>query len=231
MAAAITTAEMPPTTGPRQTVSEATRRPAARISAGQGPDSPALERRITSETRHPALVTTTSHPGGGTVRTVGSLDPQDTQCQAEGRPHEADQARDQAHRHVLIGRPQHRGDRRAEQQQDHQPVDEERHPVGGHRGQGPLGGGRRRGRRGRLGGRHTRTTSTGRDESAGRSSCEGGSPRATTRAPRAATIAPLSVHSPAAGSRSRMPAACAARGRPARAAGSWPRPRRRAAGR
>ena len=48
---------------------------------------------------------------------------------------------------------------------------------------------------------------TGREESAGRSSRDGSRPRATSSAPSAATIAPLSVHSPGRGTRSRIPAA------------------------
>src|ERR1700689_701808 len=45
------------------------------------------------------------------------------------------------------------------------------------------------------------------DESAGKSSGEDGPPRATSSAPSAATMAPLSVHSPGLGTRSRIPAA------------------------
>jgi hypothetical protein len=44
------------------------------------------------------------------------------------------------------------------------------------------------------------------EESAGRSSREGVRPRATIWAPSAATIAPLSVHRPGRGTRSRIPA-------------------------
>src|SRR5664280_3370447 len=51
-----------------------------------------------------------------------------------------------------------------------------------------------------------RTIVTGIEESAGRSRAEGRRPRATIAAPRAATIAPLSVHRPGRGTRSRMPA-------------------------
>ena len=46
---------------------------------------------------------------------------------------------------------------------------------------------------------------TGSEESAGRSSGDGVRPRATISAPSAATIAPLSVHSPGRGTRTRMP--------------------------
>ena len=46
---------------------------------------------------------------------------------------------------------------------------------------------------------------TGSEESAGRSSGEGVRPRATISDPRAATIAPLSVHRPGRGTRTRMP--------------------------
>ncbi len=52
-----------------------------------------------------------------------------------------------------------------------------------------------------------RTVVTGMEESAGRSSREGVRPRATICAPSAATIAPLSVHRPGRGTRSRIPAA------------------------
>ncbi len=44
-------------------------------------------------------------------------------------------------------------------------------------------------------------------ESAGMSSAEGAAPCATSCAPKAATIAPLSVQSPGRGIRSRIPAA------------------------
>ena len=47
----------------------------------------------------------------------------------------------------------------------------------------------------------TRTSVIGRDESAGSASVDGGRPAATTEAPRAATIAPLSVHRPGRGTR------------------------------
>ena len=50
---------------------------------------------------------------------------------------------------------------------------------------------------------------TGSEESAGRSRAEGCRPRATISAPSAATIAPLSVHSPGRGTRTRMPCAAA----------------------
>src|SRR5215472_12838728 len=53
----------------------------------------------------------------------------------------------------------------------------------------------------------TRTVVTGSEESAGTSSGEAGAPRATSSAPSAATIAPLSVHSPGRGTRSLIPAA------------------------
>src|SRR5450756_2526432 len=53
----------------------------------------------------------------------------------------------------------------------------------------------------------TRTSVIGRDESAGRNRVDGGRPAATTAAPRAATIAPLSVQRPGRGTRSPMPAA------------------------
>ncbi len=65
IAAASTTPEIPPTRGPRQTVKEATSRPAAVVSADQTPTIPMLVRRNTRLIRQPALVTTTSHPGGG----------------------------------------------------------------------------------------------------------------------------------------------------------------------
>ncbi len=54
------------------------------------------------------------------------------------------------------------------------------------------------------------TSETGRLESAGRSSDDGVRPRATISEPRAATMAPLSVHSPGRGTRTRMPS-CSAR--------------------
>src|SRR5690606_31723670 len=47
----------------------------------------------------------------------------------------------------------------------------------------------------------------GREESAGMSSVEGVVPAATKSEPRAATMAPLSVHSPGRGTRRRTPAA------------------------
>ena len=61
--------------------------------------------------------------------------------------------------------------------------------------------------------KRTTTSVTGSEESAGRSSGDGATPWATSSAPSAATMAPLSVHSPGLGTRSRMPAAahrCAA---------------------
>jgi len=72
-AAARTTAEIPPTRGPRHTVTEATTRPETTISAGQGPDRPVALRRITRLSRQPALVTTTSQPGGGTSAPSGPV--------------------------------------------------------------------------------------------------------------------------------------------------------------
>src|SRR5258708_22808725 len=51
------------------------------------------------------------------------------------------------------------------------------------------------------------TSVTGIDESAGNSSEDGGTSRASSSAPSAATIAPLSVHSPGLGTRSRTRAA------------------------
>src|SRR5215469_1246274 len=48
---------------------------------------------------------------------------------------------------------------------------------------------------------------TGREESAANSSADGATPRDTSSAPSAATIAPLSVHSPGRGTRRTMPAA------------------------
>src|SRR5215472_506632 len=50
------------------------------------------------------------------------------------------------------------------------------------------------------------TLVTGIEESAGRSSGDGGTSRASSSAPSAATMAPLSVHSPGLGTRSRIPA-------------------------
>jgi hypothetical protein len=49
------------------------------------------------------------------------------------------------------------------------------------------------------------TVVTGRDESAGRSSADGVRPRRTNSEPNAATIAPLSVHRPGRGTRTRTP--------------------------
>ena len=74
---------------------------------------------------------------------------------------------------------------------------------------------------------HTRTVVTGSDESAGRSSDEGVRPRATSSAPSAATIAPLSVHSPGRGTRTRIAPVGGALGGHAPAAASWRRRRRR----
>ena len=54
------------------------------------------------------------------------------------------------------------------------------------------------------------TLVTGREESAGKSSGDGGTSRASSSAPSAATIAPLSVHRPGRGTRSRMPGGLAA---------------------
>ncbi len=54
---------------------------------------------------------------------------------------------------------------------------------------------------------------TGWEESAGRSSDDGGRPRATSSAPRAATMAPLSVHRPGLGTRTRIPLALGPLGR------------------
>src|SRR5215467_8722941 len=48
---------------------------------------------------------------------------------------------------------------------------------------------------------------TGSEESAAKSSADGAAPRDTSSAPSAATIAPLSVHSPGRGTRRPMPAA------------------------
>jgi anaerobic C4-dicarboxylate transporter DcuA/anaerobic C4-dicarboxylate transporter DcuB len=53
----------------------------------------------------------------------------------------------------------------------------------------------------------TTTSVTGREESAGMPSEDGATPRATISAPSAATMAPLSVHSPGRGTRSSMPPA------------------------
>ena len=72
---------------------------------------------------------------------------------------------------------------------------------------------------------------TGIDESAGRPrSRRAPRPWPPSAAPSAATIAPLSVHSPGRGTRSVMPRRVAALLRPAPAAASWPRRRRRSAG-
>ena len=60
----------------------------------------------------------------------------------------------------------------------------------------------RTGRHGQL-----RTVVTGSEESAPSPSEDGSRPRATICAPRAAIIAPLSVHYPGRGTRRRMPAA------------------------
>ena len=73
------------------------------------------------------------------------------------------------------------------------------------------------------------TWSTGIEESAGRSRVEGARPRATISAPSAATIAPLSVHSPGRGTRTLIPPAAHAP-RPSRAAASWRRRHRRSGG-
>src|SRR5690348_10258312 len=54
---------------------------------------------------------------------------------------------------------------------------------------------------------HTNTSVMGSDESAGRSRDDGPHPAASSRAPNAATIAPLSVHNPGRGTRSRIPKA------------------------
>src|SRR5579875_1316272 len=64
-------------------------------------------------------------------------------------------------------------------------------------GRVPVGGVRRQWRR---------TSVTGSEESAGRPRDDGGRPVATIEAPRAATMAPLSVHSLGRGTRSRTPA-------------------------
>ena len=72
--------------------------------------------------------------------------------------------------------------------------------------------------------RQARTEVTGSDESAGRSSGDGVRPRATIWAPRAATIAPLSVHRPGRGTRTRIPWAVA----PLLGHGPQPRVRRHA---
>src|SRR5262249_13798893 len=58
-------------------------------------------------------------------------------------------------------------------------------------------------------GHYTVTVVSGRAESAGRSSRLGATPAAISRAPRAATIAPLSVHSFGRGTRTVMPYRCA----------------------
>ena len=63
------------------------------------------------------------------------------------------------------------------------------------------------------------TSSTGIDESAGRSSGDGPTPRATSSLPSAATIAPLSVHRPGRGTRTPDP------GRRAALLGHGPQPR------
>src|SRR5262249_20735926 len=55
--------------------------------------------------------------------------------------------------------------------------------------------------------RPSTTSVTGRDESAATSSGDGATSRAASSAPSAATIAPLSVHSPGLGTRSAIPAA------------------------